>query len=198
MAFELFSPQDVEDKLHQTICLWDGEPYFIHVRPGSKEVTLLEMDGKARTTFKVVNPADDSFSWSDIRLGYYQDKTEAKYVERSARRMFKNGLSPEAITHLDVDYEPGEYWFGGKRMKDCIKGRHMPFRDALELVSSGAVKSAAFHRHFAVKSVRGAIFLEFRGSDIGVYSKSTKAFTIYEVSGASFRNRLLKQAGVPL
>lgn len=193
MACELYNREHVIDKLHQTICLYEGEPVFVRITNGltEREVEITNLITSKKT---VVDYTNDSFDYSAFPLGYlnHPGTMEAFFITRVPYRGRHQGLHVNNISpYVDMNV------FTSHPMYNCITGTHPPFRDVLQIMNKEYFrKSMAFHRYGALVRVFGTNYnLEYRGSPIASVNKEGSVTPFSSFKTSATRN-IMKSMGI--
>ncbi len=204
MAKEYLSMEDVKLRLHKTVCLHKGEPVYVTVDDLGKnhEVYVIPL-AAVQTTMKggkFVDYRQGDFDYKYIPLGYIQFKQNAFYLSRLPERKNHQGLKADVI-HSDPDINQlysSANWFYSAAMVDCIKGKHMPVKEAIDKIQFDGWKSAVVHRYFAVARIDAGnkIGLFYKEQMIGIKEPHSYKFNMIETRGSSFIQKVMEQAQI--
>ena len=204
MAREYLSMEDVKLRLHKTVCLHKGEPVYVLVEDlGRNHEVYCTPLAAAMTTNKggkYVDYRTGEFDYKYIPLGYIQYKHNAYYLSRLPERKNHQGLKSDVIHSTpDICKEyPQQYWFFHSSMVDCIKGKHMPMKEAVDKILFDGWQSAAVHRYFAVAKIDAGnkVGLYYKEQLIGIKEPHSYKFNMIESRGSSFIQKVMEQAQI--
>lgn len=175
MGTAYFDPASVHRRLHQTICMYKGEPVFVECLyredriPEGEEwhkvrISTLPL-GESRS--RTVDYRSTDFDYRAIPLGYMNAEGGAYYLTRipGDRNHQKQGLCKYQI-HSYPTVQAFNF-FASSWLRDCILGVYPTYVEALEELSNGA-KSVAVTRCIALKRDKGdRSYLLYRGRQVG-------------------------------
>lgn len=180
---------DVQMRLHNTYCMYDGKPVYVTVNVGFNigEVTTYSPE-KPMTAenAKLVNIMDDKFSFVFPELGYFNYKNMAVFVARRPDRNQKQGLDPG--TCVVSSHSIGESTlppsihnlFSSENFVENLLGKYPSLREALDLLLKDSV-SVAISKNVAVGYIgRNLVGLYYNYKLIGTYNRKREVFTITE------------------
>lgn len=153
MAEAYLTADDLIMRLHQSVCLYDGEPYFVSCVPKFPKVGLHALGGKNNKydADKIIDHTDERFSDRSPPLGYMTYENNAYYLERVPYRQQNQGLKQVSVVsspHLD-HYSP---WFRDATFRDCILGKHASIKEAWKLMDKG-YRGVSIHRNVAIRLI---------------------------------------------
>lgn len=200
MGLAYYSNNDAHSKLHRTIIMYDGKPYYcqdsgngIHfmlwgLREDPNNVTLDKID-------MTVPYTDPKFDYLDIKIGYINNERNCAYLTRNPTRKIRQALGLDDINWGNISSRT----FYSKRMEECILGQHMTAQEALDSVLRSQRDGAAFHREFAVVRDGSSVQLHHRGDVVG-YKTNRKnydlRFNLVDVGYGALLQKRLSPMGV--
>lgn len=177
-----FSVEDRNARLHNTVCMYDGEPVYVSTRDVGGQNTSLkahevfitplkQMENSSKDpVIKTVSYTDDKFSTRGMRLGYVNVKNDCVFVTRRPGQQTRQGLSVDQInivingnsqgnaTRLSI-FQP--------EVAYTILGEYPSWQEAYARVKGDAV-SCAFDRMFAFARLgRRSYSILLRGLTVG-------------------------------
>lgn len=201
MGKELFNRDDVIKRLHQTICMYKGEPVYVTAdcegRTKVLAYPLKEFGANRACKPIVVNYTDDSFSYKSPPLGYIYYNDRAFYLSRIPDRKQRQGLHQEVIFSVPTNDEvPWIEMLQSPEMHMCIMGRHPSLMDARVLIAKGA-RSVPISRNCAVQRLGKSsdMVLLYKGREIGI-SMGGKDFELYNCKEKGFLTKVLQREGI--
>ena len=178
MAYPIHSPQDVVNKLNNSICTYDGFPVYVQTADG----TNLRLSSliKSKKVPKDCLVTDDKFNYSAFPLGYYWDDNLklGTYLMRFPRRGTSQGLVKQAISGCSM---LSASFFTSPSMGKCILGQHVGLEEAVELAKSDSFSEGnifPFHRYLALTTVEGSVFVACRNKTIGILESNNKIYIL--------------------
>lgn len=163
--------RDLIDRLHQTICRFQGKAVLVTVETKSS-LALFDPVDRSKLLTKI-KPNDPDFDISSPELGYMNHDEKVLYVERLPQRRFRQGLTYECCSTYDVTGEGGarpmlSQYMQSSGLVDMIEGRYPKFREAQILLQKGAAKEIAVSRDIAFKMLDcGLILVYCKCHDVG-------------------------------
>lgn len=96
--------RDLQARLDSTICRYRGLPYYVrYAGPGLLNLYALQKVNNRHDADFVINSNDPDFDISTIPMGYVQyTNTLVYYVSRRPQRMYKQGVSADALSFTDL------------------------------------------------------------------------------------------------
>lgn len=187
--------EDVRQRLHDTICFWDGE--LVHVTTCHRGSMLIFMKSILGTKYKGyahdLSKGDGKLDYSAFALGYYDDGSTCAYLSRTPRRQYQGGLGRHTAIREEGRSLPLDYW-ASAALGRCILGIHTGLSEAVCLINQGREK-VAIHRHFCLKSNYGGILLLYREREVGAYSRQIGKFVLHDTSDSSVIMSEFREAG---
>lgn len=198
MGDRFFNAEHSRMKLNGTICLYKGTPYYIRHVGESEVVSCSPMDGTARD-FPVAY-TDPEFDYTHIPLGYMTTEDgQALYLAREPQRIHQQGLLYRALRtmgSMTCTQNQLEGYVFRKQFVDCVLGKHVTFKEAMERLQGGA-KGVSISRHMAVIRQSSRLYvIEYRGRTIAVSQNKGETFKAIEHEGAHLIMKRLQNNGV--
>lgn len=194
MGMEVAHPEDLQRKLHGTVCLYDGIPVYVTmVQTGQLDIRLEVLDNSLKSKLKVKKtvPSDDKLEVYDIPLGYCSNNSgEYFYLTRSTRRSYNQGLLAHNIKRIQ-----GYVFSVDENLSKCILGDHVSCQEAFQLVKDGESPKMAFHRHFAFSSDGTEVYLLYRDKQIAYTDGEMVTFRLFNNDSTSIVLRELTKHG---
>lgn len=199
--------RDLIDRLHNTICRYDGSAFLVSVQ--SKNLIYL-CDAVTGKTMKEIKPSDPEFDISSPEIGYVnlivnkygEENNKVFFLERNPYRKFRQGLYPECCTlytiHGDQDrnYSTGDF-FRRQGLIDSIEGRFPTFREGLVKLRNGSDKQIAISRDIAMEGMKsGLIVVWCQGNDVGYIRHDGHQIEFQEDDTSWVVKRMLEKSGI--
>lgn len=196
--------EDVELRLHNTVCMYKNKPVFVtvsrdwdvnnvHIVPLSKA-----LDNSVKRV--VVNIGSDDFVALVPELGYINFLKNATSLKRVSGRVQKQGLSTDCVGYRpgdSLDGFPRNSWFFSKAMEDVLENVYPTQSSAFSSTMAEEGSSYAFHKHIAFSNKKHVINLEYRGRAVGFYDANRERFFLFDtLKDRSFLEQILNNHGV--
>ena len=207
MGKEFFNKADARMRINGTICMYDGRAVYVEVDenvPDKEAVKICALADVYKHPSKrkqeSVKYTDDKFVYKSPLLGYMQHGEHAYYVTRIPDRKQRQGLSYEICTYKRHDGAPSlgmDTVLYSQGMADCIEGRYLNLKEAINKLIDHGFKTVPIHRHIAVGVVGGrTIALYYRTKFIGTKNTSDTHFKLFDFVERPFLIKLLAKQGV--
>lgn len=223
MGLKFANEEKKQLRLHNTVCVYDGEPVYVSTRPPSYGDTPLQPNevyikylipsakvekpagatslgaviAKAKGSWFKVDYTLDAFKYFGIELGYMNHSGFPYYLSRDPAREQQAGLSPSNVSFpvgLDKFYLTSTAEFGR-----CVRGDHPSFEEAVKAVEElDDGDGVAFDRNLAlIKLDSKRLMLEHKGKSVGIKgAKSNGVFTMFGSKSLRSFSDLLNKHGV--
>lgn len=201
MGTAYFNREDIRTRLGNTICFYDGLPYYVDAKVKEDNmVRVIRLADYASGDYDkglLVDHRDEKFNYKSPPLGYlfYQQKN-AVYVSRVPDRNQSQGLSWHVL-HTNPNL--GRYdstWFYSRQMEDMLLGRYPGRATAESMLSSGLAASVPISRHVALShSRRGLIEVYYRGRPVAANFKG-RGIELYDINEKSYMSKTLANHGI--
>lgn len=158
-----YLPQDLNARLNNSICRYEGVPYQVMVEEGAR-LSLYNLGSGER--FKRIDFDDPLFDISTPPLGYVNFRVGTLYLVRTPVRRYKQGIDigntawfelPETKFERQKRQHRGERYQSRNgnlfsvEVKDMILGNYRPLREVIESLRGGQFVSRAISREVAFK-----------------------------------------------
>lgn len=204
LKFDTF--EDVRLRLHRTICMYKGHPYYVsneRINPPSTEVWLYPVDYRNYNQDELdkikikVDHHDPDFETRSPPLGYAFYRNRAYYVSRIPDRRQRQGLSPESL-RVDPSEIDNISLFTSKSIEDCILGRHKSPEEAVIMIETNQAKSVPIHRHMAIGKIQNnhVLGLYYRNRLIGTKDSRLLRFNLIQSRDVSFLIKIVDKMGL--
>lgn len=192
MGAPFYNWDDVRMNLHNSVCMYRGEPVYVQVAGDEVRVAKVGTDRWGKADY-----LSSEFDYCAMRMGYMNYKEDAFFLSRLPDRRNNQGLTL-ALIHSQPRL-PNNYWWSNPCFGDALMGRY-PNRDqALEDVNSGRYESCAFNRQFAFRRHGDRhTTLMFRNRMIAIKDYSAMRFDMIPGKDTSFIRRVMDREGVTL
>lgn len=207
MAEKLYSIDDKVRRLHNSICLYKGEPVYVLARHNFRGVPQLSEEGILvgplgyvdvfnKNGWELVDYTSDDFSYDAFPLGYINIDGSAYYLSRMPFQQYTQGLTQNQLVVIGASTTGGSFpgrFFSSKEMAACILGKYPSFEEALKSNDP----EVAFDRYFSLKAFsKRFIALMFQGRLVGYYSRKQGSLKIWGDKAARLITRKLDQMGI--
>lgn len=201
MAEKLFSRQDMQQKLHRSVCSFENVPVFVEVDHESKHETRVTIHTLGKSLSKEVDYTDSRFSYAlPLELGYsvVPTVTAADFLSIFPRRVHHEGLRLENI-RFSSGIPASPAYLMSANLYDCIKGIHPSFieclRDGEQRVAIG--KLVPFHRYGALEYVDSELaIIHYRGRLLASVNRHTEVVQLLSDIPATLAHTIFKKIGV--
>lgn len=188
MAEPFIDLADTRQRIHRTICMYDGKPMYVSVM--DVDLVGLYPLRRERGEPNHVRVTDKKFSYKSVPLGYINYQNNALYVMRIPARQTRAGISPENLT--TIPQVPTEDFFLTKAFEDCILGKHPGLRTAVKSLLDVKAASVAVHRHVALSwYTKDFLRVQYRGTDVGKFDVQNNMFIFNNTPWRSFLERIV-------
>lgn len=187
---------DINSRLHGTICQYKGLPVYVQTGKGGNLITLTHP-----VTGKDVGDIfydDENFDVSSIEVGYMNllldDKAKAKYGEknvvihavREPQKKWRQGLNSNVVLFYGLDGNPGkfgQYAPGGilssQGFYDSLVGVFPTLDEALFLLNSGEETQLAISKDVALQRLQSEVILVFyKTQNVGYMAPGSKTVIV--------------------
>lgn len=210
MAKEYYSQADAVMRLDNTVCLYDGVPYFVLVDPGNAPDGVVLVDLHKVTNFvgmagpekyQKVKYTDPKFEYKSPTLGYMQWRRHAVYVKRIPDRKQRQGLAPELIKGSVNEAEnvnPNSFnMLYSDNFREMIQGKYRTQHEAVEMILGGNFHSVPISRTLAFRKLGGkTMALDFKTKFVGTKEADESHFKLFSLPEAGFLSKILARHGV--
>lgn len=200
MADEYFSREDASMRLNETICMWKGEPVYVHFRVNSESHTAVAIkDFHKRTREQIVEYTNDDFVYEAFPLGYMSTSLhEAVYLTRVPERRQKQGLCKNSINASNGLMPVRDRWWKTKEFYNCIMGIHTKAPKAIQLMNEG-IPGIVVGRHVAFRYVDHDVYsLVYRERVVGTYSPSIGVSNLISTPATSVFINVMEDLGLDM
>jgi hypothetical protein len=203
MAKPYFAREDAIRRLHDTICMYYGLPYYVNMEGqiDQYKVNIYPLSyfygpRSGREKPKTVDYTDEKFDYKQFPLGYGYSKTHGGlYFSRIPDRKQQQGLNYSTL-RINGQVAQGPSTMLTEVMENCILGRYQPLEQAISLVKSGSTGTVPFHRRMAVSMIdRGLISLKYRLRSVGILD-GKKSFKLLDNRDKEFLRNVISKEGV--
>ena len=203
MAKPYFAREDAIRRLHDTICLYHGLPYYVSMegvpQNDAYKVMIYPLSrfyGDRDVKGKIVDYTDEKFDYKQFPLGYgYSKKHGGLYFSRIPDRKQSQGLSYSTL-RINGLVAQGTSGMLSEAMENCILGKYQPIEQAISLVKAGSAAIVPFHRRMAVAQIdRGLISLKYRLRSVGIL-EGKKSFKLLDNRDKEFLRNVISKEGV--
>jgi len=202
MAKPYFAREDAIRRLHDTICMYYGLPYYVNMEgtddPYKVRIYPLSYfygEQRSKEKPRIVDYTDEKFDYKQFPLGYgYSKKHGGLYFSRIPDRKQQQGLSSSTL-RIDGKVAAGTAGMLSETMENCILGKYPTLDMAIDLAKRGTLV-APFHRRMAVSQIdRGLIALKYRLRSVGIL-ESKKSFKLLDNRDKEFLRNVISKEGV--
>jgi hypothetical protein len=196
------TPNDIQQRLHGTICRYKGEPVYVYY-----DVPRIRL--KHPVTMKIlvdeIKEDDPDFDISSPELGYMNfsflgeknPKVRVLYVEREPRKRYRQGLCSSHLTYSDITGNSGtlhipgmayEHFIKSQGFYDMLVGNYFSLDDVFgaleeEAVMLGDVKIActqmALSKDTAIEKTRSGVYqVYFKADNVGWVAPGTRTVNV--------------------
>lgn len=163
---------DLQQKLHDTICRYNGFPVYCTVNRTTIDLYHLT---DTRTPFTKIKASDPAFDISGVPLGYLQKSpTEIFYLTRFPARKTKQGLDVKYIRVRDIRGNEARKatldLVFNQNFVDMVKGKYPPLSDSLKTLRDHYARNPKAQAQIAI-SRNIAMFIDEMGR-INIYYKN--------------------------
>ena len=169
---------DARMRLHETICMWDGEPVYVtfpssDVAKGEQYVMLSHFDGSEKRD-RQVRYTSRKFSYEAFPLGFMNTASAGCFfLARMPTRRQKQGLAANSIKYFPNIPRPGTYFIRAE-MYNCIMGVYPSFHQAQKHMTEGT-RGVAVERQLGFNKQDNDVYsLLFRTRVVGTYVPSRR------------------------
>lgn len=188
--------QDASMRLHQTVCLYKGEPVFVQFNEegSATKVTISYFDESKRRP-KTIHYTDPEFTYEPIRLGYMNTKGNTYFLSRSPVRRQKQGL-----TYNSISVSPKKsvfFSFPCLPLMKTIIGDYPTLKQAFKWMDEGKVEGVAVDRDVAFRRNDVDMYdILFKERTVGRYSLVTNQINWESTEMTSIIFRILESKGL--
>jgi len=201
MAKPYYAREDAIRRLHDTICMYYGLPYYVTMEglndPYKVMIYPLSRfyDRNPEEQGKVVDYTDERFDYKQFPLGYgYSKKQGGMYFSRIPDRKQQQGLNYQTL-RVNGAVSQGTSYILSQAMENCILGKYPMITEAWKLARSSPGAVIPFHRRMAITQIdRGLIALRYRLRTVGIEDGNT--FKLLENRDKTFLLNVIKKEGV--
>lgn len=197
MGREYYSVEDKMRRLHNTICLYKGEPIFVSANEYHGNTVGIQALAAPTSKQAVVEYTEEDFDYKSFCLGYMNFSSHAVYLSRRPDRQNRQGLSFDTMHQDPYIYHPRDF-MRTQALVDCMKGVYPTIEQAIENVMVVGWNSSAFARRLAIESKGGNVLLVHRGRPIAQKKYGTFEFMLMPTGDYSYLKDMLIKQGVPL
>lgn len=154
MAEKYFNREDMQRKLNETICLWDGEPVYVSTGHGSAgdQVDIFRFSERGLGDSTRIDHTDPRFVDRSLPLGFLNRYQTCGYVSRVP---YRRNIQPISSRQLQIEPDFGGGWFLSNEFANTIRGRYPSYADSLAWVTNGAYQGSAFCRDACIAVRQG-------------------------------------------
>lgn len=192
------SIDDASRRLHNTVCLFKGEPYRVSVelgRPDDEEVYLHPLQNGKRG--KLVKYTSDDFTPHGVQMGYVNFEGVPIYTVRLPVRRNSQGLSAGNVGFVGTTANSSIIFTDA--FYQCVMGKYPKLAEAITRLNDRNTfdNGIAFNRHFCLMRVdRGyPLTLHFKGAPVGTLNRDEKSFTLFDAPCNTFIQKALEEEG---
>lgn len=165
---------DVKAKLVGTFVYYNGEVHIVKdatlMANGESFQLMLSPKGGKMIWVPLSDPA---LNYTHYNLGYANYGEYAAWWCRMPAKQYQQGLKANQLryywTHKDVVYDFNPIFNFSEYNIKMLRGEYPKFDDICPLISSGKVRSAAFHKDFALRwdRIHEDYILDYKGRSVG-------------------------------
>jgi len=202
MAKPYFAREDAIRRLHDTICMYYGLPYYVNMEDAGDpyKVRIYPLsyfygEQRSKEKCKIVDYTDEKFDYKQFPLGYgYSKRHGGLYFSRIPDRKQQQGLSYSTL-RIDGRTAQGTSGMLSETMENCILGKYPTLAVAIDLAKSGTA-IAPFHRRMAIASIdRGLTVLKYRLRTVATFD-GKKSFKLLDNRDKEFLRNVISKEGV--
>ncbi len=199
MGTAYFSRKDIMLRLCDTICFYDGLPYYVQTHENSdNNVTIYRFaDVERAKNGMVVDYTDPKFNYKSPALGYFHyNKKDAVYVSRLPDRQQSQGLNSRVLRLKGAEINRYETYYLTPEFEDMLLNRYVGSATAFNLIASGVSKAVPISRNVALSQTRrGLIEVFFKGRPVACNFKS-RGIELYDLKDANYMAKTLASHGI--
>lgn len=187
---------DINSRLHGTICQYMGLPVYVSTGKGNGIITL--SNPVTGDHIKDISHDDEDFDVSSIEIGYmnllldpksvlkYGEKNIVVHAVREPHKKWRQGLNNNVVVFSGIDgglgkfgqYAPGGI-FSTQGFYDSIIGVFPPLDVALALLNSGEENQLAISKDVALQRLPSEVILVFyKTQNVGYMAPESKTVVV--------------------
>lgn len=154
MAEAYLDQRDLDKRLGDTICTWEGTPVYVathYDRVRHPNIALFKLNGELYKPWKTVDHKSPLFCDRSLPLGYMNYNKNAYYLQRVPFRHQNQAIKANCIETTPV-LSRNEQWFTSEAMHNCLINKYISMGDAWKALGAGHL-GAAIHRDIALRLV---------------------------------------------
>ncbi len=207
MGLEYHNYEDAGMRLANSVCFWDGHPYYVTQVEGSTrnstKVRLWPFNRVSSGTTKdtmVVDYTDDRFDYTPKQLGFLNYDGNCYFLTRIPARIQKQGLVSEQVTCTSSPrFYIGDV-FTSNAFESMLLGNYPTLDNCLKKLSENPYTvGMAFSRNFCVRSEKKLLFIYFRETPVMISTSRSGPSNFQElpdIPGINLIKRIMKNEGV--
>ena len=204
MGAEYYDESDASMRLHCSVCMYKGKPYYIDCT--NIQGTVIAALSLGENHMNHIDYTDEEFSYNAFELGYIAKGERVCYLTRKPLQQYRSGLTINTLQSKAnenvpnaIDIYVNERLLASHYMHDCIM--RQPLEDARAKIKAHVgVQNKGFliiNRNLCMETIaRKKWRLFYKGRNIGKVGYRTGRIYLTKQKGESYMRLYLKRAGL--